>query len=84
MVVYKNDLFEVTLVEFVDPVLDEQVTGYGVVNRRTGVREAEARREFTAIALADGFEDQHLHPERYVETPKNAPVMPSSGGGAIN
>lgn len=77
---YENELFMVVPVKFADPVLNEQVEGYGVVNKSTGVREAEARRYFTAKALADGFEDQHKHPDKYLTptvaaTDSNTPRM---------
>lgn len=67
--IYENELFEVRRAAFTDPVLNEQVEGYGVFNKRTKIREAEARREFTARALADGFQDQHRNPEKYIEPP---------------
>lgn len=70
--IYSNSVFEVKKTEFTDPVLGEPVTGYGVFNKYTGVREAECRREFTARVLADGFEDQHLNPDKYVEVPDSS------------
>lgn len=77
---YENDLFGVCTVTLTDPVLNEPTLMYGVFNRQTGVREAEARRQFTAVALADGFEDQHKHPEKYVEQfGDEAPAIPGGG-----
>jgi len=60
---YENSLFNVSLVEFVDPVLGESVYGYGVFNTETGVREAETRRIYTAKLLADRFESDANPPQ---------------------
>lgn len=84
MKIYENDLFEVKLFEFCDPILNETVLGYGVFNKRTGAREAESRREFTAVVLADGFQDQHLNPERYVEPAKHETFTAPPGGGVAH
>lgn len=54
--VYENELFKVELVSFRDPVIESEVTGYGVFNKETTVREAEARRLAYARILADKFE----------------------------
>jgi hypothetical protein len=71
---YENDLFAVIPALFTDPVLNETVEAYGVLNKATGIREAEARRFFTARTLADGFEDQHKNPEKYL-SPSSAQAV---------
>lgn len=78
--VYENQLFTVETVELLDPVLNEETVMYGIYNKKTQVREAECRREFTAKALADGFQDQHQHPEAYiVVAPQDGNWGPGSG-----
>lgn len=65
-VFYENDLFKVVAV----PVASDDPGGlldvYGLINKETGVREAETRRLFTAKIWADGMQDQLRHPEKYI------------------
>ena len=53
---YEIEHFAVGLAEFSDPVIDEPVVGYGIWNKVTGVREAEARRLEVAIVLARQYD----------------------------
>ncbi len=73
--------FTVEPAKFTDPVLGEEVEGYGVFNTATGVREAECRREFTAIHLANGFQDQFDNPSKYVDVPEGNHWTDDFSGG---
>jgi hypothetical protein len=48
--------YYVEKVSFTDPVLNDEVWGYGVFSRETGVREAETRRLYTAKQLCNKFQ----------------------------
>jgi hypothetical protein len=54
---FETEHYEVKLAKFVDPVLNEEVDGYGVFNKETGVREAETRRFHTARMFCKRFQD---------------------------
>lgn len=55
---YENDGYFITACQFTDPVLDERITGYGIFNKTTGIREAECRRFNTAITFAEQFQQE--------------------------
>jgi hypothetical protein len=55
---HENKGFYIELVEFNDPVIEETVTGYGIFNKQTEVREAEVRRLDIAKVLADAFNER--------------------------
>ena len=55
---HENAGFYVDFAEFNDPVIEEHVTGYGIFNKLTSVREAEVRRLDIAKVLADAFNDR--------------------------
>lgn len=58
--IYENDTYGIALTKFTDPVLGEEVTGYGIFNKNTKVREAETRRMNTAIAFATQFFNEEV------------------------
>ena len=57
-VLYENARFYINRVQFNDPVIEETVTGYGIFNKQTEVREAEVRRFDIAKVLADAFNER--------------------------
>ena len=55
---YENGRFYVRVANFRDPILENDVEGYGVFNQDTTIREAECRRLAYARNLADRFEEE--------------------------
>ena len=55
--IYETERFYIELVRFIDPVLNEELDGYGIFNKDTGVREAETRRLHSATQLANKFQE---------------------------
>lgn len=55
--IYETERFYVDIVKFIDPVLNEELEGYGIFNKETGVREAETRRLHSAQQLTNKFEE---------------------------
>lgn len=65
-VFYENELFKVVAVDVASDDPAGLMAVYGIVNKETGIREAETRRLFTARTWADGLQDQLQHPEKYI------------------
>lgn len=59
LTLYENENFQVVFTRFSDPVIGDEVEGYGIINKATGIREAEARRLAVAKSLADSFDRTH-------------------------
>ena len=76
---YINDKFKVGQCSFRDPVLEQEVRGYSVVNIATGIREAETRRFFFARMLCDKFEKELLDPKDAFENAMAAPAANDPG-----
>ena len=56
--IYETAQFFVDIVKFIDPVLNEELEGYGIFNKATGVREAETRRLHSAQQLTNKFQEE--------------------------
>lgn len=60
---FENTKYYINPCEFTDPVLGERITGYGIFNKATGIREAETRRFNTAITFATQFLNEEVERE---------------------
>lgn len=57
---FENEGYAVIKVQFTDPVLSERIDGYGIVNKITGIREAECRRWNTALTFCAQFHQEDV------------------------
>lgn len=55
---YETEHYFVHTCNFTDPVLGEEVEGYGIFNKTTEVREAETRRLETAARFCKQFQEE--------------------------
>lgn len=76
-VFYTNENFTVMRDRFFDHGTDDYIDGYGVFNSKTDIREAEARRLVTAIALADMFHDATVNYKKPQADQPQIPPQPS-------
>ena len=52
---YENERYIVDTCNFRDSMIEDNVRGYGLFNKATGIREGEFRRLSFAITLAERF-----------------------------
>lgn len=74
--------------DFIMTIDDESITGYQIINRRTGQMEAEMGQEFAAVLQMQALQDEHSEvmedPERAYIRRKTARRTASQGKAPVS